>query len=59
MCLVKVSRLEVAMLSISLCISLSLVCVCVCVCVTWLRYYKKREADVIAVVYVYRIVDLK
>jgi len=28
------------------------------VCVTWLRSYKKREADVIAVVYAYRIVDL-
>jgi hypothetical protein len=31
----------------------------VCVCVAWLRSYKKREADVIAVVCAYRVVDLK
>ena len=30
-----------------------------CVCVTWLKSYKKREADVIAVMYVYGIVDLE
>ena len=45
MCLVKVSKIEVVILKISLCISLSRVCVYV----TWIRSYKKREADVIAV----------
>ena len=48
MCLAKVSRLEVIILKVSLCIFF-VSCVCVCVCVAWLISYKKRGADVIAV----------
>ncbi len=46
MCLAKVSRLEVIILSVSLCIFFVS---CVCVCVAWLISYKKSNADVIAV----------